>query len=138
MAQCVRHEFLARAASRPSRVTRRWGYLAACAAVLAMGAGPVRAATVAAHHHAHAAATKAATSLGHAHVHGAARTAKTAEKRLKRPRMRQAVTTMRQRLPPVLAQAPWRVWGLLRLARPIRPPPRHHLPPGRCRGTRAR
>ncbi|GBQ49805.1 SH3 domain-containing protein [Komagataeibacter sucrofermentans] len=79
MAQCVRHEFLARAASRPSRVTRRWGYLAACAAVLAMG--PVQAATPTAHHHAHAAADKAATSLGHAHVHGAARTAKTADKK---------------------------------------------------------
>ncbi|QHC35104.1 SH3 domain-containing protein [Komagataeibacter xylinus] len=81
MAQCVRHEFLARVASRPLvRGTRRWGYLAACVAVLGMEAGPVQAATPTAHYHAHAAADKAATSLGHAHVHGA-KAAKTAEKK---------------------------------------------------------
>ncbi|MFT9454047.1 SH3 domain-containing protein [Komagataeibacter saccharivorans] len=85
MAQCVRHEFLARPAPAPSRAPVRWGYLAGCVAVLATGMGHGYAAapattTKTAHHHAHHAGQAAAahssthaaaSSLGHAHVHAA-------------------------------------------------------------------
>ncbi|GAN86058.1 hypothetical protein LU298_14370 [Komagataeibacter intermedius] len=75
MAQCVRHEFLARPARVPSRVPVRWGYLTACAAVLLMGGGHMDRAVAQAttHHHAHHGKTAAGTtSLGtsspHAHL----------------------------------------------------------------------
>ncbi|MCE2565287.1 SH3 domain-containing protein [Komagataeibacter sp. FNDCF1] len=81
MAQCVRHELLARPARVPSRIPARRGYLAAGAVALLMaGGGMARAAPqAAAHHHAHHhaadaartthAATAAKSSLGHAHAH---------------------------------------------------------------------
>ncbi|BAK84170.1 SH3 domain-containing protein [Komagataeibacter medellinensis] len=83
MAQCVRHELLARQAGVPSRTPARRGSssLAACAVALLVWGGVAHAATptAARHHHtaAHAktrathAAADAKSSLGHAHVHGA-------------------------------------------------------------------
>lgn len=70
MAQCVRHEFLARPARVPSRVPVRRGYLAACAAVLVMGGGHMDRAVAQAttHHHAHHARTAEAATTAHAHA----------------------------------------------------------------------
>ncbi|GCE84000.1 SH3 domain-containing protein [Komagataeibacter diospyri] len=65
MAQCVRHEFLARPARVPFRAPVRWGALAACAAVLFMGGGHIdgAAAQATAHHHAHHAKAAAGAAV---------------------------------------------------------------------------
>ncbi|AHI27121.1 SH3 domain-containing protein [Komagataeibacter swingsii] len=81
MAQCVRHEFLARPARAPSRAPVRWGYLAACTAVLFMGGGHMgrAAAQATAHHHAHhAKAAAGAASQGKSAHAGKEKKARTA------------------------------------------------------------